>query len=291
MDKETELGIVRRAFAKQILAAAGVADRRMEDAYAHVRREHFLAPGPWHIFRWLAGIDLPTPDADPVYVYTNDVIEIDPQRRINNGEPAFHAKLIAAALPAPGEHVVHVGTGLGYYTAILACLVGPSGRVTGIEFEADLAARARANLSEAPPVAIMQGDGTTIDFETADVIYVNAGATFPPAPWLDRLAEGGRLILPLTVEPGATAGRSAQEVSESGVVFRIERRGAEYRAKAISTVAIFPCAGARDPVSEAALSVALAKGRRDEVTRLYRHEPIPEERCWLRGAGWSLAYG
>ena len=126
MDKETELGIVRRAFAKQILAAAGVADRRMEDAYAHVRREHFLAPGPWHIFRWLAGIDLPTPDADPVYVYTNDVIEIDPQRRINNGEPAFHAKLIAAALPAPGEHVVHVGTGLGYYTAILACLVGPS---------------------------------------------------------------------------------------------------------------------------------------------------------------------
>jgi protein-L-isoaspartate(D-aspartate) O-methyltransferase len=138
MDKETELAIVRRAFAKQILAAADVKNISIENAYAHVSREHFLAPGPWRIFRWLSGTDLPTPDADPVYVYTNDVIEIDPQRRINNREPAFHAKLIAAVLPLPGEHVVHIGAGVGYYTAILAHLVGSTGRVTGIEFESDL---------------------------------------------------------------------------------------------------------------------------------------------------------
>ena len=290
MDKEAEMIIVRRAFAKQIMTAADVRDVRMEDAYAEVRREHFLPPGPWHIFRWWSGVDVPTPNDDPVYVYTNDVIEMDAERRINNGEPAFHARLIASALPLPGEHVVHIGTGLGYYTAILAHLVGRTGRVTGIEFESDLAARAKANFSAAPNVKIVHGDGTAVDFEPADVIYVNAGATQPPAIWLDRLAEGGRLILPLTTEPGFTAGRSAKEVSESGVVFRIERLGADYRAKAISTVAIFPCAGARDPGSEAALSVALANGRRDEVTRLYRREQIPDERCWLRGATWSLAY-
>ena len=35
--------------------------------------------------------------------------------------------LIAAAAPQPGEHVVHVGAGVGYYTAILAELVGRYG--------------------------------------------------------------------------------------------------------------------------------------------------------------------
>jgi len=290
MDKQTELRIVRRAYAKQILAAAGVRNSRIETAYAEVGREDYLNPGPWQIFRWWSGADLPTPDADPVYVYTNDVIEIDPKRRINNGEPAFHAHLIASALPRQGEHVVHIGTGLGYYTAILAHLVRPTGHVTGIEFEADLASRAKVNLAAVPNVDIVQGDGTVISFETADVIYVNAGATQPAEAWLDRLKEGGRLILPLTTEYGFTAGRSAKQVSESGVVFRIERRGADFLAKSISTVAIFPCVGGRNSVAEAELSASLAKGRRDEVTRLYRHGDIPDERCWLRGPHWCLAY-
>jgi len=43
--------------------------------------------------------------------------------------------LIAAAAPRAGEHVVHVGAGVGYYTAILAHMVGGSGRVTAIEFD------------------------------------------------------------------------------------------------------------------------------------------------------------
>jgi len=44
---------------------------------------------------------------------------------------------------AAGEHVVHIGAGVGYYTAILAKLVGAEGRVTAIEFDAELAARAK----------------------------------------------------------------------------------------------------------------------------------------------------
>jgi protein-L-isoaspartate(D-aspartate) O-methyltransferase len=149
MDKQSELAIVRRAYAKQVLATAGVKEPRLESAYAQVSREYFLGPGPWPIFRWWSGTYTQSPDDDPVYLYTNDVIGIDPERRINNGEPAFHANLIAAALPRQGEHVVHIGTGVGYYTAILAHLVGSSGRVTGIEFESDLAARARVNFSGA----------------------------------------------------------------------------------------------------------------------------------------------
>ena len=97
MNKQSELAIVRRAYAKQVLAAAGVKEPRRESAYDHVSREYFLGQGPWPIFRWWWGAYTESPDDNPVYLYTNDVIGIDPGRRINNGEPALHANLITAA--------------------------------------------------------------------------------------------------------------------------------------------------------------------------------------------------
>jgi protein-L-isoaspartate(D-aspartate) O-methyltransferase len=286
MDREAELAIIRRAYAKQILAAAGVTDARIEMAFATVRREDYLGPGPWQFFRW-PNTYVPSPDADPVYLYTNDLIGIAPERQINNGQPSLHAALIAKAMPREGEHVVHVGTGAGYYTAILAHLVGPTGRVTGIEFEADIAARARASFSGVANVEIVHGDGAVVPFTTADVIYVNAGATYPAAAWLDGLAEGGRLILPLTANMGFN---ELQVTARRGAVFRIERRGTEYLAACVSPVVIFPCAGSRDSVSEAALAAAFERGDWHKVSRLYRGDDIPPERCWVRGSGWCLAY-
>jgi protein-L-isoaspartate(D-aspartate) O-methyltransferase len=52
MDRERELKIIRRAYAKQVTAAAGVGDPQVESAFAAVAREDFLGPGPWHIVRW-----------------------------------------------------------------------------------------------------------------------------------------------------------------------------------------------------------------------------------------------
>ena len=292
MDRQAELEIVRRAYAKQILAAARTVDPRLGAAFGTVRREDFLGPGPWQMLRWSAGFSYgyaTTPDADPVYLYTDDVVAILPERRLNNGQPSLHAHLIHEAAPQTGEHVVHVGTGSGYYTALLAHLAGPSGRVTGIEYDPGLAARARANLASQPHVEIKEGDGTLVPFDAADVIYVNAGCTQPVASWLDRLADGGRLILPLTSNQGF-GGVAPERMASAGAVFRIERRGADYVVRWISAVAIFPCAGSRDETSERTLAEAFAKGGWQKVTRLYRDQPIPEERCWLSGPGWSLAY-
>ncbi|SDR21266.1 protein-L-isoaspartate(D-aspartate) O-methyltransferase [Rhizobiales bacterium GAS113] len=288
MDRQGELSIIRAAYAKQILAAAGVDNARLGAAFSTMRREDFLGPGPWPILRWLRDYVL-TPDSDPVYLYTDDLIGILPERRINNGQPSLHAHLIHRASPAAGERVVHIGTGTGYYTAILAHLAGPSGRVTGIEYDSELAARAKANLASHPNVEIVAGDGASVSFGEADVIYVNAGCTRPAESWLDRLAEGGRLILPMTSDQGFGAA-SPERMASAGAVFRIERRGRDYFATWISPVAIFPFAGSRDEVSERALAEAFAKGGWRQVTRLYRDQAIPEERCWLRGSGWCLAY-
>ena len=290
MDRQGELSIIRAAYAKQILAAARVDDdARLTAAFGAIRREDYVGTGPWPIMRWFRDYAI-TPDADPVYLYTDDLVGILPERRLNNGQPSLHAHLIHQATVAAGDHVVHVGTGTGYYTAILAHLAGSSGRVTGIEYEPELAARAKANFTGNPNVEIVEGDGAVVSLDQADVVYVNAGCTRPAENWLDRLADGGRLILPMTSDQGFSA-KSLERTASTGAVFRIKRRGNDYFAHWISPVAIFPCAGSRDEASERALAEAFAKGGWQKVTRLYRDQEIAEERCWLRGSGWCLAYG
>jgi len=296
MEREQELAIIRRAYAKQVLAEWQVDDPRLELAFTQVRREDFLGPGPWVIPRWIgesrgrpAVEYVPTPSADPIFLYVDDVVQVIAERHLNNGQPSGHAKWIASASIKAGEHVVHIGTGTGYYTAIMASLVGPSGKVTGIELDAGLAARAKENLSSFPNVLIVNGDGTSVPFDAADVIYVNAGVTRLVVSWLERLTDGGRLIVPMTKMADDSTSVGAVSV---GVVFRIERRTSQFSVQWISLVAIIPCdGGARDETSEAALAEAFKKDDWKRVTRLYRNnEDVPDDRCWLRGSGWCLAY-
>jgi protein-L-isoaspartate(D-aspartate) O-methyltransferase len=283
-----ELEIVRRAYAKQITAAVRVADQRVEAAFAEVPREDFLGPGPWPIFR-MRQTYVATPTADPVYLYTDEVVGIVPERHINNGQPSLHAFLLSQAAPREDEHVVHVGAGTGYYSAIMAKLVAASGRVTAIEFEPELAARAAENLTAYPNVSVVEGDGSSAAFGSADVIYVNAGATRPADIWLDRLKDGGRLILPLTTDLGFTSS-TWSNMHLRGAVFLVTRRGEEFHARWISPVAIFPCEGMRDAQSEKALAAAFESGEHRRVTRLYRTGAVPAEQCWVRAPGWCLAY-
>ncbi|MPR09855.1 protein-L-isoaspartate O-methyltransferase family protein [Microvirga tunisiensis] len=283
-----EIKIVRRAYAKQITAAVQVVDERVETAFAEVPREDFLGPGPWPIFRMRKAY-VPTPTIDPVYLYTDDIVGIIPERHINNGQPSLHAILLSQAAPQAGDHIVHVGAGAGYYSAIMANLVAASGKVTAIEFDPELAARAKANLAPYRNVSVVQGDGSSVAFDAADVIYVNAGATRPADIWLDRLNDGGRLVLPLTTDLGFTSSNWSN-MHRRGAVFLVTRRGDEFYARWISPVAIFPCEGMRDAESEKSLAAAFESGEQKRVTRLYRTDEVPAEQCWVRGPGWCLAY-
>ena len=284
MDRTEMLTVARRIYAKQIAHAAEADDPRIELALADVPRERFLPPGPWFLNRWLKGYQQ-TPDADPVYLYQDLPVAIDPGRHLNNGQPSFLIGLIAQGRPQPGETVVHVGTGTGYYTTVLAQLVGADGHVLGIEHDTDLAARAADELAGLPQARIVAGDGSSLSLPPADLILVNAGAAYPAATWLDALKPGGRLILPLTAE---AAGPDAPITR--GVVFLIERHAVGFAARCLSTTAIFPCIGARDPAATEALGRALQTGGQARVKALHRTDAADAAHCWLCGPGWSLTY-
>jgi len=227
----------------------------------------------------MRGTFMTTPDASPENVYVDTAVSILKTKALNNGQPSLYYRWLAETLVPEGAHVVHVGAGTGYYSAVLGHIVGHTGSVTAIEFEAELADRARANLQDMPQVQVIQGDATQTSFASADLILVSAGATRPLDHWLDGLRDGGQLILPLTPDQGM------------GIVMAIRRRGERYFATPLSPVMIYRCLGARDPHSEAALAKALERGGQHGVTRLYRGESPAPENVWLQGENWCLAYG
>jgi protein-L-isoaspartate(D-aspartate) O-methyltransferase len=252
------------------------------DAYAAVPRESFLGPGPWRILSD-ARLDLSfvTPDDAPHWLYHDVLVAIDPERKLNNGMPSFWAHNLDHLDLQHGERVLQVGAGTGYYTAVLAEIVGPRGRVTAVEHDEALAARARRNLESWRHVEVVAGDGCTHDPGEVDAVVVFAGATHPAPLWLDRLAEGGRLVMPLTADRWW------------GFMLRAIRRGEDFAASAIGWVGIFPCAGGRDAEAAQELAQALqavqARAATDLPFRtLHRGEPGPDDAAWYRAPGFWL---
>ncbi len=188
--------VLRRFYANYVTAKGGVEDPRVRDAFAAVERARFLGSGPWQVVVPNGYVSTDTGDA--AVLYQDIVVGLVPEKGIHNGEPSLHAKCIGEAAPKVGDVVVHVGAGVGYYTAIFAHLAGDSGRVYAYEIEPDLARRAVDNLAMYSTVTVAAQSGLDGALPMADVIYVCAGATHVPAPWLDALKLGGRLVLPLT---------------------------------------------------------------------------------------------
>ena len=278
-----ELTILRRAYARHIAFAAG--DPRLEGALAAVPREAFMGPGPWEIGGG-AGGPRTTPDANPTWLYQDVLVSLIAEKALNNGQPSFLAFLIGLGRIQAGEHVVHIGAGVGYYTAIMAELAGRAGRVTAIELEPDLAARATRNLAPYPQAQTVCADGAVHPLAPADVILINAGATRPLDLWLDALKDGGRLILPLTVGYTLPSGQPMTH----GHIFLIERHGDAFAATWKSQTAIYPCFGAQDAASEESLKAALRRGGHDKVRRLVRADDIPADTRWAGGPGWALTF-
>ena len=280
-EQRDDIGRARRWFAEELRHTAHVRLPAVVDAFATVPRELFAGAGPWRVLSPMRGRDYwTTEDADPRRLCHDILVAIDESRRLNNGQPSLWASLIDQLGLAAGDRVIHVGAGLGYYSAILAEIVGPGGRVTAIEIDPGLAERARANLARGWPQAnVVAADGFAYQAEEpVDAIVVNAGVTHLAAAWLDSLkAEDGRLLVPLT------------NANLWGAFLLVTRRGARYPVRFASRTGIIPCIGGRDPDAEARLTAALARADYPAVKSLRRPPEEPDDTCWLKGDAWWLS--
>ncbi len=140
----------------------GQRDSRIEQAFRAVKREPFVGPGPWLIT--LGAHDyVETPNDDPAFIYQNTLVALDSAQHLNIGMPSAHAYWLDACELKEGETVLQVGVGTGYYTAILAQLVGPSGQVHAYEIDESLADRARDNLKGLPQANVQARSGISPD--------------------------------------------------------------------------------------------------------------------------------
>jgi protein-L-isoaspartate(D-aspartate) O-methyltransferase len=273
-----DIATARQAFAEELRYVAHVRSDRVVAAFATVPRERFLGAPPWQVYDLAEGY-LDVAGNDPLAAYHNVLFAIDAARELNNGHPEFWARLLDRLDIRAADKVFHVGAGLGYYTAIMAELVGADGAVVAVEVDQALAMRARSNLASCPNVQVIAADGVAFDPGPVDVIVINAGATHPVPAWLDALMPGGRLLLPLTAENGR------------GTVFRIERptEPTMFAAAAISGVSIYPCTGARSAQAARLLARALGDGGQRFVRSLRLDQHAREATCWLHGEGHCLS--
>jgi protein-L-isoaspartate(D-aspartate) O-methyltransferase len=264
----------RRFYTDYILGQAEVDDQRLREAFNTVPREAFCGTGPWKIHTESGYVE--TPSDDPRYLYQDVLVGIDPSRGVNNGQPSLHARSLAAAAPNPGDDVLHIGAGTGYYSAILSELVGPSGHVEAREIDPHTASLADQYLRDRANITVVNRSGTERGLRRANVIYVNAGTPRIITNWTGALADGGRLIFPLT------------SGFQMGAMLLITKNGTGHAARFTSRAAFIPCLGTNDPRAGDALCDAFRRGNWREVKSLFFATP-PDSTCWLEGEGWWLS--
>ena len=273
----------RKFYAREVQFAANLATPGLAEAYAKVPREKFLGPGPWQIgsaegramsAAGMLQMSYVTVE-DPRDLYHNVVISLDREKDINNGQPSALGRWIDAMALRPGDRAYHLGCGVGYYTAIMAEVVGSGGSVVGLELQPDLAARARENLANYANVTVEAGDGAVFDPGECDAMLVNCGVTHPQTIWLDRLREGGRLVVPFTMAMNATIGQ--------GIMTKIVRSNRTYSAETVTPLAIFSGGSLRDPALEPQMLKGLTTGGLLKLKSVRRDEHKAGEKCVVHG--------
>ena len=168
---------LRPASARAHAERRGVRDGRVLDALDRVSRARFVAPE----LAEAALLDRPLP--------------------VEEGQstpaPGVVAQLLEALAVRPGERVLEVGTGNGYTAALLAALGTEVFTVERLPALAGLAEERLRGHGD-PPVRVRHGDGFAgwSDHAPFDAVLVSAATREVPAPLLEQLRVGGRLVVP-----------------------------------------------------------------------------------------------
>ena len=162
----------------ETLRNAGIADLAVLRAFDQTPRHLFVPTGVRH------------------RAYEDSALPIGNGQTIS--QPSVHARYLQELRLGGRERVLEIGTGSGYQTVLLAHLVE---QVFSIERVPALLDRAREVVQRLGirNVSLLMGDGTLgwRDYAPYDAILVSAAAPEVPAPLVQQLAEGGRILIPL----------------------------------------------------------------------------------------------
>jgi protein-L-isoaspartate(D-aspartate) O-methyltransferase len=146
-------------------------------------------------------------------------------------QPYVQARYLELIALTGQEKVLEIGTGSGYQTALLALVAS---MVFSVERFAGLAQSARTALAAAGVrnVTVLVGDGTLgwRPFAPYDAILVSAASPEVPAPLVEQLAPGGKMVIPL-------GDRASQTLT------LVERQGDGVRTSTIADVRFVPLVG------------------------------------------------
>ena len=204
----------RDAMVERQLVGRGIRDARVLRAMRTVPRERFvderMAP----------------------FAHDDSPLPIEAEQTIS--QPFMIAWMIEAAEIAPADHVLEVGAGSGYASAVLAQVAAT---VHAIERHDVLTRIARERLDALGygNIHLRTGDGTLGWPEAGpfDAILVAAAGPEVPAPLKQQLRVGGRLLMPLDI-----GGHGMQRL------LKVVRRGQDdYEQQALGSVAFVPLIG------------------------------------------------
>lgn len=175
---EQKLARARHRMLQNHLRGRGICNPDVLDGFAEVPRERFV------------------PRESAGEAYADHPMPIGHAQTIS--QPYIVALMLQELDPMRDHRVLEIGAGSGYQTALLATMAR---RVYAVERIAELADRARGVLSELDlhNVTLAVRDGSTGWAEHAPFDRIICGAAAPdlPAPWVEQLADGGRIVVPI----------------------------------------------------------------------------------------------
>ena len=193
------------------IAARGVRDERVLSAMREV---------PRHLF---------VPESYQTAAYNDSPLPIGKGQTIS--QPYIVAVMTELLRLMPTDKVLEIGSGSGYQAAILGKLAQ---MVVTVERIPEVAEIARANLARVgiTNVTVATGNGTIGYPEGApfDGILITAATPSVPAPLIDQMAEGGRLVAPV-------GSRDLQEL------VRLTRKGERITRELFGGVVFVPLLG------------------------------------------------
>ena len=209
---------------------------------------------------------------------------------LNNGAPSLLAGWIDSLDLREGATVAHLGCATGYYSAILAEVVGSRGRVIAVELDPELHDRARRALRRWKQVEVRHSDALDEPREAVDAILVHAGVTHAQHRWLDALGIGGRIAMPVTaIRPPGRIRRIVRD--HGGRVLVLCREALGWSARFEERVGVQAMLGGRDAAIQESLRESMTgpDGNGSEVRSLRLDPHDAGTDCWAHAPGYCLS--